>query len=257
MVRFIFMSDLIRRKYFRANAAAVTRLQPFLTGLSSPLYLTHAKDGSRRVFVVQQRGIIKVVQPGSNTATDFMNLSSKVSSSGSERGLLGLAFHPQFATNSFFFVNYTRQSDGATIIARYKAINNNSVGDTNSEVILLTIAQPFSNHNGGMIEFRNDNGTNNLYIGMGDGGSGDDPGNRAQNINELFGKFLRITPSLAEPAPTPAYTNPSDNPYVGVAGADEIYAVGVRNPFRWSFDRADPSNSGRAMSDKMRSKKLI
>ena len=217
------------------------RLQPFLTGLSSPLYLTHAKDGSRRVFVVQQRGIIKVVQPGSNIATDFMNISSKVSSSGSERGLLGLAFHPQFATNSFFFVNYTRQSDGATIIARYKAINNNSVGDPNSEAIVLTVAQPFSNHNGGMIEFRNDGGTNNLYIGMGDGGSGNDPGNNAQNINSLLGKFLRITPSLAEPAPTPAYTNPPDNPFIGVAGADEIYAVGVRNPFRWSFDRADPS----------------
>jgi glucose/arabinose dehydrogenase len=217
------------------------RLQPFLSGLSSPLYMTHAKDGSRRIFVVQQRGIIKVVQPGSTTATDFMNISSKVSSSGSERGLLGLAFHPQFATNSFFFVNYTRQSDGATIIARYKAINNNSAGDPNSEVIVLTIAQDFSNHNGGMIEFRNDGGTDNLYIGMGDGGSGNDPNNRAQNINSLLGKFLRITPSLADPAPTPAYTNPPDNPYVGIAGADEIYAIGVRNPFRWSFDRANPS----------------
>ncbi|MGI9056605.1 MAG: PQQ-dependent sugar dehydrogenase, partial [Pyrinomonadaceae bacterium] len=217
------------------------RLQPFLSGLSSPLYLTNAKDGSRRVFVVQQRGLIKVVQPGSTVATNFIDLSSKVSSSGSERGLLGLAFHPQFATNSFFFVNYTRQSDGATIIARYKAINNNSVGDPNSEVIVLTVAQPFSNHNGGMIEFRNDNGTDNLYIGMGDGGSGNDPNNNAQNINSLLGKYLRITPSLAEPAPTPAYTNPPDNPYVGINGADEIFAIGVRNPFRWSFDRANPS----------------
>ncbi len=107
-----------------------------------------------------------------------MNISSKVSNSGSERGLLGLAFHPQFASNSYFFVNYTRQSDGATIIARYTAINNNAVGDPNSEVIVLTIAQPFSNHNGGMIEFRNDNGTDNLYIGMGDGGSANDPGSR-------------------------------------------------------------------------------
>ena len=217
------------------------RLQPFLTGLSSPLYLTHAKDGSRRIFVVQQRGIIKVVQPGTTTATDFMNISSKVSSSGSERGLLGLAFHPQFASNSYFFVNYTRQADGATVIARYTAINNNSAGDPNSEVILLTIAQPFSNHNGGMIEFRNDNGTDNLYIGMGDGGSANDPGSRSQNINDLLGKFLRITPDLSATPPTPAYTNPPDNPFVGVNGADEIYAVGVRNPFRWSFDRANPS----------------
>ncbi len=217
------------------------QLQPYLSGLSSPLFVTHAKDGSRRIFVVQQRGIIKVVQPGSTTATNFIDLTSKVSNSGSERGLLGLAFHPQFATNSFFFVNYTRLSDGATIIARYKATNNNTVGDINSEVIVLNIAQPFANHNGGMIEFRNDNGTNNLYIGMGDGGSANDPNGNAQNINSLLGKYLRITPSLAEPAPTPAYTNPPDNPYVGVNGADEIYAIGLRNPFRWSFDRADPS----------------
>lgn len=209
-------------------------LQPYLTGLSSPLLLTNAKDGTDRNFVVQQRGIIKVVQPGSTTATDFINLSSKVSSSGSERGLLGLAFHPNFETNSYFFVNYTRQSDGATIIARYTATNNNTVGDINSERIIMTIPQPFSNHNGGMIEFGPDG---YLYIGMGDGGSGNDPGNRAQNINELLGKMLRIDPSLAENPPTPAYTNPPDNPYVGVAGADEIYATGLRNPFRWSFDR--------------------
>lgn len=229
--------------FFSASILAQTpsptpRLQPYLTGLSSPLFLTNAKDGSKRNFVVQQRGIIKVVQPGSTTATDFMNISSKVSPSGSEQGLLGLAFHPQFATNSFFFVNYTRASDGATVIARYKATNNNSIGDPNSEVIILTIAQPFSNHNGGMIEFRNDNGTNNLYIGMGDGGSANDPGNRAQNINELLGKYLRITPSLADPVPGAPYTVPADNPYVGVNGADEIYAIGMRNPFRWSFDRS-------------------
>jgi glucose/arabinose dehydrogenase len=210
-------------------------LQPYLTGLSSPVFLTHSKDGSNRNFIVQQRGIIKVVQPGSTTPTDFMNITSKVSSSGSERGLLGLAFHPNFINNSFFFVNYTRQSDGATIIARYKAINNNTVGDVNSERIIMTIPQDFSNHNGGMIEFGPDGF---LYIGMGDGGSGNDPNNRAQNINSLLGKMLRINPSLAENPPTPAYTNPPDNPYVGINGADEIYALGLRNPWRWSFDRA-------------------
>lgn len=210
------------------------RTQTVLTGLSSPLLVTSAKDGTRRLFIVQQRGIIKVMQPGATTTTDFMNISSKVSSSGSERGLLGLAFHPQFATNSFFFVNYTRASDGATIVSRFKATNNNTLGDPNSEVIILTVTQPFSNHNGGMIAFGPDN---NLYIGMGDGGSANDPGARSQNINDLLGKMLRITPSVAEPPPTPAYTNPPDNPYVGVAGADEIYAIGLRNPWRWSFDR--------------------
>ncbi len=137
-------------------------------------------------------------------------------------------------TNGYFFVNYTRFGDGATVIARYKATNNNTIGDPNSEQILLTIAQPFANHNGGMIEFGPDG---NLYIGMGDGGSGNDPGNRAQNINELLGKFLRITPNVAEVSINPAYTIPADNPFVGRDGADEIYAVGVRNPFRWSFDR--------------------
>lgn len=218
------------------NPAPLTiRLQPFLSGLSLPVYITSAKDGTKRLFVLQQRGLIRVVQPGSNTATTFMDMTAKVSSSGNERGLLGIAFHPQFATNSFFFVNYTRQSDGATIIARYKAINGNTQGDINSEVILMTIAQPFSNHNGGMIDFGPDG---NLYIGMGDGGSANDPGNRAQNINDFHGKMLRITPSLAEPAPNPAYTIPPTNPYAGsTPGLDEIYAIGLRNPWRWSFDR--------------------
>ncbi len=209
-------------------------LQPFLSGLSSPLLLTNAKDGSNRRFVVEQRGIIKVVQSGSTTPTNFINLSSKVSQSGSERGLLGLTFHPQFTTNSYFFVNYTRQSDGATVVARYTATNNNTVGDINSERIIITIAQDFSNHNGGMIEFGPDG---YLYIGMGDGGSGNDPNNRAQNINQLLGKMLRIAPDVSGSPTAPPYTNPPDNPYVGIIGADEIYALGLRNPFRWSFDR--------------------
>lgn len=211
------------------------RLQPFLSNLALPLLVRHAGDGTKRLFVVQQRGIIKVVQPGETTYTDFMNISSKVSPSGSEQGLLGLAFHPQFATNHFFFVNYTRVGDGATVVARYTATNNNTIGDPLSERIILTIAQPFSNHNGGMIEFGPDG---NLYIGMGDGGSANDPGGRAQNINELLGKMLRITPDLNAAPTAPQYTNPSDNPYFGATpGADEIYSVGMRNPWRWSFDR--------------------
>jgi glucose/arabinose dehydrogenase len=209
-------------------------LQPFVSGLSSPLFVTNAKDGTKRLFILQQGGIIKVVQPGSNTPTDFLNITSRIVSGG-ERGLLGLTFHPEFTTNGYFFVNYTRAGDGATIIARYKTVNSdNLLGDPNSEKILLTIAQPFTNHNGGMIEFGPDG---SLYIGMGDGGSANDPGNRAQNINELLGKFLRITPTLDAGTTTPAYTIPADNPFVGVDGADEIYAIGMRNPFRWSFDR--------------------
>jgi Glucose/sorbosone dehydrogenases len=208
-------------------------LQDHITGLSAPLLLTHAGDGTRRKFIVEQGGIIKVVQPGSTTPTQFINLDPIVLSGG-ERGLLGLAFHPNFETNSYFFVNYTRNGDGATVISRFTATNNNTIGDPNSERILLVITQPFSNHNGGGIEFGPDG---NLYIGMGDGGSGNDPGSRAQNINDLLGKFLRITPDVSGVNTNPAYTNPPDNPYVGIAGADEIYAIGLRNPFRWSFDR--------------------
>ena len=214
----------------------------FLTGLNQPVLIRHAGDGTRRLFIVQQAGLIKVLQPGSTVPTNFIDLSSKIfipTSPSDERGLLGLTFHPQFATNHYFFVNYTRAGDGATVVSRFTAINNNSVGDLSSERIVIgPIAQPFSNHNGGMIEFREDSpGTYNLYIGMGDGGSGNDPGNRAQNINELLGKFLRITPDVSGNNANPAYTVPADNPYVGVTGLDEIYAIGVRNPFRFSFDR--------------------
>ena len=234
----LFVSLIVFSSTLTAQTAPPTiRLQSYVSSLTSPLFLTNAKDGTKRNFILQQGGIIKVVQPGSTTPTDFMNITSKILSGG-ERGLLGLAFHPQFATNGYFFVNYTRTGDGATVIARYKTTDaTNALGDPNSERILLTIAQPFANHNGGMIEFRNDNGVNNLYIGMGDGGSANDPGNRAQNINELLGKYLRITPDVSGVNTNPAYTIPADNPYVGVNGADEIYAVGVRNPFRWSFDR--------------------
>ena len=221
----------------QTGSPLTVRFQPVVSGLTSPLLATNAKDGTKRLFIVQQGGIIKVVQPGSNVATNFINISSRLVAGG-EQGLLGLAFHPQFATNGYFFVNYTRTGDGATVIARYKTTSAaNALGDPASERILLVIPQPFSNHNGGMIEFRNDNGVDNLYIGMGDGGSANDPGNRAQNINDLLGKFLRITPDVSGSTTAPAYTNPPDNPFVGVAGADEIYAVGLRNPFRWSFDR--------------------
>jgi glucose/arabinose dehydrogenase len=213
--------------------------QNYVTGLASnPVLLTNAKDGTRRLFIVEQGGTIKVVQPGSTTPAAFMNITSRVLCCG-ERGLLGLAFHPDFKNNHYFFVNYTRQTDGATIVSRFTAINNNTAGDPNSERIVLgPIAQPFTNHKGGMIGFREDSpGVFNLYVGMGDGGSGGDPGNRAQNINELLGKFLRVTPDASGNDANPAYAVPADNPYVGVNGADEIYAIGMRNPWRWSFDR--------------------
>jgi glucose/arabinose dehydrogenase len=210
------------------------RLQPFLTNLALPTLIKPANDGTKRLFILQQKGIIKVVQPGENTYTDFMNITSKVNQNGGEQGLLGIAFHPQFATNHFFFVDYTA-TNGSTVIARYTANNDNTLGDPNSERILLTIPDPFSNHNGGMLNFGPDG---NLYVGLGDGGSANDPGNRAQNVNEYWGKMLRITPDLAAAPTAPQYTSPSDNPFFGAtAGLDEIYALGLRNPWRWSFDR--------------------
>lgn len=208
-------------------------LQPVLSGLSSPVFVTNARDGSNRLFIVEQPGRIKVLEPGSSTPAIFLDIGSRVLSGG-ERGLLGLAFHPQFSTNRRFFVNYTRQPDGATVIAEYRAsASNPNVAET-GETVLLVIPQPFSNHNGGMIEFGPDQF---LYIGMGDGGSANDPGNRAQNINELLGKFLRI--DVDHSNGSVPYSSVPDNPFFGATpGRDEIYAIGMRNPFRFSFDRA-------------------
>ncbi|HWC75956.1 MAG TPA: PQQ-dependent sugar dehydrogenase, partial [Blastocatellia bacterium] len=212
---------------------SVFQLQPFLSGLTSPILLTNAGDGTNRIFIAEQGGIIKVVQPGSITPTVFLNITSKVLSGG-ERGLLGLAFHPQYSTNRRFFVHYSRQPDGVNVIAEYKAsLANPNVADT-AETIYLTIPQPFGNHNGGMIEFGPDGF---LYIAKGDGGSANDPGNRAQNINELLGKVLRIDiDTLNGPVP---YSSPPTNPFFGATpGLDEIYALGLRNPWRFSFDRS-------------------
>jgi glucose/arabinose dehydrogenase len=213
-------------------ALASIQLEPVLTGLSSPLYVTHARDGTNRLFVVEQPGRIKVLQPQASTPTVFLDIASRVLSGG-ERGLLGLAFHPDYAVNRRFFVNYTRQVDGATVIAEYHASPADPDVANDAETVLLVIPQPFANHNGGMVEFGPDGF---LYIGMGDGGSGNDPGNRAQNINELLGKILRI--NVDSPSPPALYSSPPDNPFFGsTLGRDEIYAVGLRNPFRFSFDR--------------------
>lgn len=220
----------LQRSHAQANN--VLQLEPFLTGLSAPMFITSARDSTNRLFILEQAGRIRVRQPGATTTTVFLDITAKVLSGG-ERGLLGLAFHPQFSSNRRFFVNYTDRPNGNTVIAEYKAsASNPNVADT-AETILLTIAQPFQNHNGGMIAFGPDGF---LYIGMGDGGSANDPGNRAQNVEELLGKMLRIdvnTPNGAVP-----YSSPASNPYFGnTPGRDEIYAIGLRNPWRWSFDR--------------------
>ena len=222
---------------FRTSAQdaqpAALALEPVLSNLSSPVLLTNARDGSNRLFVVEQPGRIQVLQPNAAAPTVFLDITARVLAGG-ERGLLGLAFHPQFRTNRRFFVNYTRQPDGATVIAEYRvSATDPNVAET-GETALLVIPQPFANHNGGMIEFGPDGF---LYIGMGDGGSANDPGNRAQNVDELLGKMLRI--NVDQPDGSVPYSSPPDNPFFGsVPGRDEIYALGLRNPFRFSFDRA-------------------
>ncbi len=207
----------------------ITINEVFASGFSLPIQATHAGDGSLRLFVVEQGGAIRIVKNGAVLPTPFINLSNLVVAGG-ERGLLGLAFHPNYKTNGYFYVNYTRAGDGATVIARYSVSGANpDVADPASAVILLTIDQPFPNHNGGQLLFGPDG---YLYISTGDGGSGGDPGNRAQDINSLLGKMLRINVNGGSP-----YAVPDDNPYVGKAGQDEIWALGLRNPWRFSFDR--------------------
>lgn len=205
-------------------------LQSFATGFSEPVAIAHPANDTR-LFVVEQSGKIKILNPnGTTNAIPFLDVTSIITSSGNEQGLLGLAFSPDYATNGYFFINYTR-TNGDTVIARYSVSANGNVSGTTG-VNVLVVPQPYANHNGGCIKFGPDGF---LYIGMGDGGSGGDPENRSQNINENLGKMLRIDVTVGiNPAP---YQNPATNPYVGIAGNDEIWAIGLRNPWKFSFNR--------------------
>ncbi len=203
-------------------------LEQVAPGLAFPVSIAHAGDGSGRLFIVLQEGKIVIYDGTQILPTAFLDLTSLVSCCG-ERGLLGLAFHPNYLSNGFFYVNYTNTA-GNTVIARYKVSANANIADFNSVLPVLTIAQPYANHKGGQLQFGPDG---YLYIGMGDGGSGGDPENRAQNLGELLGKMLRIDVNAGSP-----YTVPSSNPFIGTAGAKpEIWALGLRNPWRFSFDR--------------------
>jgi glucose/arabinose dehydrogenase len=207
-------------------------VESFATGFSNPVNIQHAGDD--RLFIVEQDGIIKILNTnGTTNAMPFLNISSIVSSLGNEQGLLGLAFHPNYASNGFFFLNYTNNS-GNTVIARYSVSANVNIADQASGQIILTISQPYLNHNGGSINFGPDGF---LYIGMGDGGDAGDPQNNAQNGNSLLGKILRIDVGVDVSA---NYVIPADNPFVGnVNILDEIWAIGVRNPWKFSFDALD------------------
>jgi glucose/arabinose dehydrogenase len=213
------------------NAHAQTPLTTIriASGLSDPVGAV-AIPGDDRVFIVEQTSAqIKILEGGAVLGTPFLTVSGVLT--GGERGLLGLAFHPEYQSNGYFFVNYTRSPDGATVVARYQV----SAGDPNvanaaSATTVLTQSQPFSNHNGGNLVFGPDG---MLYIALGDGGSGNDPQCRAQKLDTWLGKMLRIDVDALP------YTVPADNPYIGTVGAlPEIWATGLRNPWRYSFDDA-------------------
>ena len=205
-------------------------LVPVRTGFDRPILVTNAADGSGRLFVVEQTGTIRTVAAGPS-GTPFLDIRTRVVCC-SERGLLGLAFHPGYETNGRLYVNYTRASDGATVIDEYRRTTNPNVVSAATRRQILVIAQPYPNHNGGGIAFGPDGF---LYIGMGDGGSGGDPEDRAQDLNSLLGKMLRI--DVDGTSTGKAYRIPPTNPYVGRTGLDEIWSIGLRNPWRWSFDR--------------------
>ncbi|HEY0036883.1 MAG TPA: PQQ-dependent sugar dehydrogenase [Longimicrobium sp.] len=202
------------------------RLVEVASGLQSPVHLT-APASDARLFIVEQPGRIRIVENGQLLPTPFLDIAAKVSSGG-ERGLLSVAFHPRYTQNGFLYVNYTDRA-GDTRIERYRVSANRNVADPASASLVLHVRQPYSNHNGGQVAFGPDG---MLYIGMGDGGGGGDPEEAGQDPLQLLGKLLRIDVDAAQP-----YGMPAGNPYAGKAGGrGEIWALGMRNPWRFSFD---------------------
>ena len=232
---FLMATTLVALASFSWAQFPTISFSPVAGGFTNPIFIANAADGTGRLFVVEQRGIIRIISGGPVLPVPFLDISVKVLSGG-EQGLLNVTFPPQFTAKQYFYVNYTRTPGGETVIARYRMTADPNVADPNSEEVLLVISQPFANHNGGMMAFSPVDGF--LYIGMGDGGSGGDPNNFAQNITplpgrmELLGKLLRID---VESGVAP-YAIPPTNPLL--AGIQsEIWARGLRNPWRFSFDR--------------------
>jgi len=204
------------------------------SGFSQPTHVTHAGDGSGRIFVVEKAGRIIIVKNGIVQQTPFLDISSRVLSTGGEQGLFSVAFPPGYEAKGYFYVNYTDiPGNGDTVVARYRVTADPDIADPASEQVILTVDQPFRNHNGGQLAFGPDGF---LYIGMGDGGGGGDPFNNAQNTSVLLGKLLRLD---VESNPAAAgYNIPATNPFVSNAAfRGEIWALGLRNPWRFSFDR--------------------
>ncbi len=231
-------NDLEERSRVEAIAldAVTLRLTPEWTDLADPLLLTGAADGSDRVFIVEQSGRIIVTRPGESRTSTFLDLRDAISTGG-ERGLLGMAVSPRYADNGTVYVNYT-DTRGDTVVARYRVSSADPDSlDPDSGEVLLRVEQPFSNHNGGGIVFGPDD---MLWIGMGDGGSAGDPAENGQNPDSLLGAMLRLdVGETADGNPEGAYAIPADNPFVGRVGyRPEIWGLGLRNPWRFSFDSA-------------------
>lgn len=191
------------------------------SGLTRPVDLQSAYDGSGRLFIIEKYGVIRLFKDGLLLQEPFLNIDDRVNDRGNEMGLLGFAFHPNFEQNGYFYVNYTGEG-GHTFISRFQA--SGDTADPNSETILLTVNQPYPNHNGGAVTFGPDG---YLYLGLGDGGAGGDPLKNGQNIESLLGKILRIDVDQGDP-----YAIPADNPF-----GNEVWAYGLRNPWRISFDQ--------------------
>lgn len=212
-------------------AAPLTAVQlvPVTGNFDEPTYLGHAFD--RRLFVVEKAGRIQIVDEEGRRAEPFLDIMDRVGSGGSEQGLLSVAFHPEYGNNGLFYVNYTNRN-GDTVVSRFQVGEAPDRADPAGEQILLTIGQPYQNHNGGQLQFGPDG---YLYVGMGDGGSGGDPQNHGQNPATLLGALLRLDVDAGGEA---GYAIPPDNPYVGSdTGRNEVWAIGLRNPWRFSFDR--------------------
>lgn len=207
------------------------QLEPFLTLPNRITYLTNAGDGSQRLFVVEKAGRVRIVDAGALLETPFLDISDLVDDSSSEQGLLSIAFPPDYGQTGEFYVNYTaRASDGGTVIARYRvSADDPNRADPASAQIVLAFAQPAPNHNGGQMQFGPDG---YLYIGTGDGGAAGDPWDNAENLQSVLGKMLRLDVRGQED-----YAIPPDNPFAGQAGSETIWAYGLRNPWRFSFDR--------------------
>jgi glucose/arabinose dehydrogenase len=202
---------------------------PVMGGLEAPLDIQNASDGSGRLFIVEKPGRIRILKGGQLLPSPFLDISAEVGSRHTEQGLLGLAFHPNYARSGLFFVNYTDGS-GNTVIARFHvSARNPDLADPASEIDILHVDQPYDNHNGGGLAFGPDG---YLYIGLGDGGSGGDPLDTGQNLHTLLGKLLRIDVDHGSP-----YAIPAGNPFAKGGGPPEIWADGLRNPWRFSFDR--------------------